>query len=88
MPSIVEISNGRRLENALDSVSGQHRLNRRWVRGRRINWCLQGSVDRVFGVSVECTGASVFISIGLTGVACVCAVLARLTGVLTFLSIG
>jgi len=28
-PSIVEISNGRRLENALDSVSGQHGLNRR-----------------------------------------------------------
>jgi len=28
-PLIVEISNGRRLENALDSVSGQHRLNRR-----------------------------------------------------------
>ena len=49
---------------------------------------LQDSVDRVFGVSVEYTGASVFISVGSIGVACVCAVLARLTGVLTFLSIG
>ena len=86
--SIVKISKGCVLVNALDSVSGQHRLTDTWVQSRRINRCIQGSVARVFGVSVECTGASLFVSIGSTGVACVCAVLGRLTGVLSFLSAG
>ena len=39
------------------------------------------------GVSVKCTGALLFFSIGSTGVACVCAVLACLTDVLSFLCV-